>query len=274
MKEMTIKDIQRVSLDMLREIHDFCVKNNLKYSLSGGTLLGAIRHNGFIPWDDDIDIQMPQQDYLFFIKNFNSTNGLKVFSSIVDGCEHTRLRLAKVCDIKKTKVDYGPLKWTEDEVGVCVDVQPCVGAPNDIQDAKKFLKKYNTYMRLGRCYASKYISFRDIFRFTSPKERFKAFVYKFISPFVSKGWYTKLIKHQFTYEYDKSDYFMASPHYQMREWQSKQNMSDFILHKFEDTEFYIMSGWDANLQKLYGDYMKLPPEKERISHDFFRYYWK
>lgn len=271
---MSKKDIQSVSLEILKDIHEFCVKNNLKYSLSGGTLLGAIRHNGFIPWDDDIDIQMPWNDYLYFIHHYQSTKGYKVFSSLVDGCEYTRLRLAKVCDITKTKVDFGPLKFTNEDVGIFVDVQPCVGAPNNVIDAQKFMEKLATRLRMAYCYATRYIKWRDILKYESSLKRLKTFVFKFFSPFVGKKSYMKFLKLQSSYDYDSSEYFIASPHYKMREWQPKQNMENFELQRFEDSDFYIMSGWDANLKSLYGDYMKLPPENERVAHDFFRYYWK
>ena len=70
MKEMTIQEIQQVTLEILKDVHEFCVDNNIRYSLSGGTLLGAIRHNGFIPWDDDADIQLPRPDYDRFIRTY------------------------------------------------------------------------------------------------------------------------------------------------------------------------------------------------------------
>ena len=274
MKKMTTKDVQDVSLDILKDVHRFCEVYKLHYSLSGGSLLGAIRHNGFIPWDDDVDIQMPRPDYDFFVSNYRSSKGYEVFSSEVDGCENTRLRLAKVCDVKKTFVDLGPLKWTDVPVGIGIDIEPCDGAPDNNEEAKRHMRKLIMLSRVKNCYLARFVSWKDIFKYDSYEKIIKTIGTKLMSPFIGKSWWDKYMKHQSKYDYNSSNYFIASPHYRMREWQPKKNMENFILHKFEDSEFYIMSGWDANLKSLYGDYMKLPPEDKRISHDFNRYYWK
>jgi len=76
------------------------------------------------------------------------------------------------------------------------------------------------------------------------------------------------------YDFSESKYFFCTPHYGMDEWQLQKNMESFVLHRFEDSEFYIMSGYDYNLRSLYGNYMKLPPENKRVTHDYNRYYWK
>ena len=274
MKEMTVKDVQKLSLDILKDVHEFCTNNGIKYSLSGGTLLGAIRHDGFIPWDDDIDIQMPRPDYNKFVRSYYSSNGYKVFSCEVDGFEKTRLRLAKVCDVEKSIVDLGPLKWTNETIGVGIDIEPCDGAPDNIKEAEKFIKRLINLSRKKNCYAAKYISWREITKYKSMSKRFKFSISKILSPLFTDKWWLKYMAHQSKYDYSSSDFFIASPHYGMREWQPKKNMENFELHKFEDSEFYIMSGWDANLKSLYGDYMKLPPEDKRVTHDFNRYYWK
>lgn len=73
-KPLRIEDIKRISLDILIDVHEFCVNNNIHYSLGYGTMLGAVRHKGFIPWDDDIDIIMLRQDYEKFIKSYRSEN--------------------------------------------------------------------------------------------------------------------------------------------------------------------------------------------------------
>ena len=80
MRKMTLDEIQAVNLEIMKEIHVFCVNNHINYSLAYGSLIGAIRHKGFIPWDDDIDIMMPHQDYELFSKTFKSSKGYELLS--------------------------------------------------------------------------------------------------------------------------------------------------------------------------------------------------
>ncbi len=271
---MTIEEIQQVSLDILKDVHNFCVENNIRYSLSGGTLLGAIRHNGFIPWDDDVDIQLPRPDYDRFIRTYQSKKGYKLFSRETSG-ESVRLRIARVCEMEKTYVDTGLIPWCSEKTGIWIDILQVDGAPNSKEQAKKHIKRLSFWFHLYGWWRIKIVPLYSIIKQqASCREKIKFCLKKIIACFIPNNVLDKTLEFMKTYNYEESSFFCASPHYGLGEWQPKKNMEHFILHKFEDTEFYVMSGYDNNLRSLYGDYMQLPPENKRITHNYNRYYWK
>ena len=276
MKEMTLKEVQQVSLEILQEFHDFCVKNNIHYSLSGGSLLGAIRHNGFIPWDDDIDVQMPRPDYDKFVHTYVSGDKYKLFCRELSEFNNWNIGFpyARLCDVQKTIVDQGLKPLFPEGIGLGIDILPCDGMPSDEKEARIHLKK-NLIMQ-ERAYWSciKLLPWTSVSKAKGLKEKLKFVIKKVISSIYGLQSFDRVYKTKKKYDYKTSDYFFAIPHYGMREWQPKENMESFILHQFENRQFYIMSGWDANLSSLFGDYMILPPENKRIAHSFNRYYWK
>ncbi len=265
-----------MSLDLLQDFHNFCVKNGLHYSLSGGTLLGAIRHNGFIPWDDDIDVQMPRPDYDRFIHTYHSENGYKVYSRELSDFAQRKMTYcyARLCDMEKTVVDTGILSWIPEKVGLWIDILPCDGMPDSFEDAELHLKKINSLVLKAYWLGVRYSSWSNIYKGKSISKKIKFAVKKVLSVGIKENLFEKLLRLRKKYDFTESSHFFVTPHYKMGKWQPKKNMENFELHKFEDSEFYIMSGWDANLKSLYGDYMKLPPEDKRVTHDFNRYYWK
>ena len=124
MREMSLKDIQGVSLDILNEIHEFCQGNSIRYTLYYGTLLGAIRHNGFIPWDDDVDIAMPRPDYDRFINSYVSKKGYKLFSREINENENVYIPFSRVCEMEKTMVISPIIPWCSSLTGVWIDIFP------------------------------------------------------------------------------------------------------------------------------------------------------
>lgn len=132
---MQLRDIQKVSLEILKDVHEFCISNDIKYSLGSGTMLGAVRHKGFIPWDDDIDIVMPRPDYERFKNTFRSSQGYVLVKE-----EDSYIAFVRVCDkefLDKSLFEKTVLMPFE-------DAQFCVA-----QGWDKILKvNYGDYMKL------------------------------------------------------------------------------------------------------------------------------
>ena len=268
MKKMTIKDIQKVSLDIMRDVHEFCVENNIKYSLQGGTLLGAIRHNGFIPWDDDIDIVMPRPDYERFCKTYRSKNGHQLVSRHNNDCY---LMFARVCDTEKTFVKC-EIPWTNISTGVFVDIFPLDGAEDDFEIASNRMNEIHRLFQKSLRVRGKYLKWSDAHGI---KEKVKLIakniVYHHSNVFDEYDKRCKEIPYGSTNHYCNIAYL----EYGMKEYHRTDVLKERVLHPFEDAEFYIMKGFDEALHEKFGDYMILPPEEKRITkHSVYRHYWK
>ena len=274
MIEMTITEVQQVSLDILKDVHEFCDKNNIKYSLCGGTLIGAVRHNGFIPWDDDVDIVMPRPEYDKFIHTYKSEKGYELFSPEIKRLKEVRLRISKVCDINKTVMDKGFYDWTEEEVGIGIDIIPADGAPDDEYTAMKFIKDYRRKARLLNCYRVKYASFKSLKEQGNLFQRMVFLVKKVIGYCVGPKSINDIVSFQKKIDYNSTSHFCAGVLYGKGEWLPKSIFDKLVLHKFEDTAFYISSQYDQYLSSLFGNYMQLPPKEKQVSHEFYSYYWK
>ena len=127
----TISEIQKIDLELLKQFLKICDKHNLKYYIIGGTLLGAIRHKNFIPWDDDIDVAMPRKDFDIFLKVAN--NELKdnyKLSTYFNNKEH-RYYLPKLVDLNTTIMEKRYEKINK-ETHVFIDIFPIDGTPNNI----------------------------------------------------------------------------------------------------------------------------------------------
>ena len=269
MKEMTTKDIQRVSLDILRDVHSFCVQNNIRYSLQGGSLLGAIRHNGFIPWDDDIDIIMPRPDYDKFCKTYHSSHNYKLICRENQTCY---LMFARVCEMEKTLVDCVLCSWTTQQTGVWIDIFPADGAEDDFQEAKKRIDKATDIWKVCLQTRRSYSSLSNMTGFMMKlKQFFRKILYSHRDLFDKHYKLCKLIPYGSTNHYSNIAYLG----YGMKEYHRTAVMDSFILHNFEDSQFYIMQGYDEALKEKYGDYMQLPPVDQQVARHYFeKFYWR
>lgn len=132
MRKIEIEELRKILLELMDEIHAFCEKHGLKYYLSGGTLIGAIRHKGFIPWDDDIDIHMPRPDYEKFLELFPKESENVLLENRLN--DKYRYTYAKVCK-KNTLVVEHAMDGGVDE-GVFIDVFPLDALGNTEEEAK------------------------------------------------------------------------------------------------------------------------------------------
>lgn len=272
MEKMNTKDIQLQSLKVLKDVHEFCKNNHINYTLYGGTLIGAIRHQGFIPWDDDIDIAIPRPDYERFVRSYQSANGYQLFARERQGND-VYLAYARVCDMKESYVRAETYPWSKFKTGVWIDVFPLDGMPSDMDSAIKHTQKANRiFEKTNRA--------RGIMAALNARGKESKLVYllktigwRMILPYY-KQW-NKLIAVCKKYNFNNSSYFsnIAFGGYGIKEYCPKEVFKDgFILHPFEDSEFYIMAGYDMALRMKYGDYMTPPPADKQVAQHGYDYF--
>lgn len=274
MKEMTTKEVQQVSLDILRDVHDFCVKNGIKYTLQGGTLIGAVRHKGFIPWDDDVDIAMSRPDYDRFIQTYTSEKGYKVFSRELEDCGDVYIAFSRICDLNKTFVDDSNSPCTSMKKGVWIDLFPLDGVENSLFRCKARINVMKFLWHVGTIKRRAHTPFSEV---SSAKEKGKLLIRKMLAPFLSYRFIDKHISMCKAIEWENSTFYsnLAFLGYGIRERHHKRVLDETILVSFEQEFFYIMKGYDEALREKYGDYMQLPPKEKQVrGHDINKYYWK
>lgn len=273
MKKMSLKDIQQVSLNILKDVHQFCVDHQISYTLFGGTMIGAIRHQGFIPWDDDVDIAMPRPDYEKFLASYKSNNGYKLFAS---GTKENFLAFSRVCEMNDTRVVNEILPWSNQQTGVWIDIFPLDGAPDD-KDKSVVLLKSLRRRWVKCCYAraahAPYSSAKNLMG--KIKLLIKKSIYN--DTFIPVDYVVrKYIETATKIVWGETNHFWNCSYlrYGMREYQEMNDFSYTIQVSFEDSLFFVCNGYDHLMRTKYGDYMQLPPnEKQKSNHALCSYYW-
>ncbi|WP_294111993.1 phosphorylcholine transferase LicD [uncultured Fibrobacter sp.] len=270
MKELTLKDLQLCSLEILKDVHNFCESEHLHYSLAYGTLLGAVRHKGFIPWDDDVDIYMPRPDYEKFFKAFNSCNNVAVHES------ESYIAFGRVCDVKKTIVKT-TLPWTKSKnLGVWIDVFPIDG----IGDEKNVFSQ--TILELDELF-NKQLAVRrslpSLFSQLTPTRMLKQVCRKIKYCSLNINEINQKIKETcLMHPYESTNYCsqLACPGNKDKEFFKKSFFEEYVELEFEGKKLKAVKDWDAVLKMNFSDYMQLPPIDQRVAHssDHTKFYWK
>ncbi|MDT3366267.1 MAG: LicD family protein [Bacteroidota bacterium] len=148
MKPLTLQELHAIDLDILKEIDAFCRPRGIRYSLSFGTLLGAVRHKGFIPWDDDIDLVMPREDYDRFRKEFTSDRFRFIDRESNPACY---LTFGRVVETEKTHIaSMQPWHSPAINTGAWVDIFPMDYVPDDREEYMCLYRVFNRLLKMAR----------------------------------------------------------------------------------------------------------------------------
>ena len=271
-KPLNFEKVQQIALGVLKNIHQVCEDQNLRYTLAYGTLIGAIRHKGFIPWDDDIDIMMPRPDFdklveyynthetgPYKLMNLNNTSGYPYFNT-------------RVCDTR-TYIDV----TNEDSYGMGIFVDVCAmdGLGSNWNEACAIMSKSK------KLCSSMFLATRNKFHIgltKGIKKKLLKYPAYLITHALGRSFFIRkmeqLVKNR---DYDSSSYvgcLLWSTYSPQKEVIKKEWIENFEKRIFEDSDFFVSSYYHEILTQIYGDYMKLPPEKDRIYHHLYYAYKK
>lgn len=260
MRPINDKDeLRAIQLDILDCVVEFCNQHNLRYFLSSGTLLGAVRHKGYIPWDDDIDLYMPRNDYNRFVNTFNDYSDKLELKC--QGSKKYLYTFAKVCN-KHTLLLEDEVKGFE--LGINIDIFPVDFITDNINKRKKLWKWKKKLFRIRRaklqdtCFLDSkfnYLCYRYV---PIPLAIIDKIIHKLFQDNKPTGTMCNLTESGGRYDGCFSRECIEGEPTEV---------------EFEGKRYKAMNGWDEYLKATYGsDYMQLPPEDQRVTHHFKAYH--
>lgn len=257
MNKLTRQEIRNIQIVILDEIDRFCRANNIKYMLAYGTLIGAVRHKGFIPWDDDVDVMMTRPEYEKFKKKYTDSADFGFISREIDPTY--MFSFGRLYDKHTVKLLYGE---TKKEYGVCIDVYPMDGAPlsdSEFEQQVSEMKRLNNKRHL----IAKIIAVMYKFHLSILSRP----IYKIYGKLMDKK---RLVIQRYKFEDEVFCACLASSGYVKHLSDNIRNVREL---EFEGKKYFVPVGYDAFLREYYGDYMQLPPEDQRVPYHNSNYYW-
>lgn len=261
MHQIDIDELKLKQLEILQYVDQFCQENDIDYFLDGGTLLGAIRHKGYIPWDDDLDIGLLRKDYNKLLAIFNQKNRNTNYELIGSEINNSYPYIySKIID-KKT-ILYEPDEKAL-KLSVNIDVFPYDDIPVNIKDLKVLYRKRSLYTTLSQ------LQYGAIYPDSILKKLIIS-VAQIILAFFPRGFFARKMicsikqhckNNQSGYVSD----FTGTVSFKC----DKQAFDSYVMKEFEGKMFKVPERYDLLLTAIYGDYMKLPPVEERVSHHRF-----
>lgn len=263
-----LKDMQNLLYGMMKDLHDICQRHNLYYVIFAGTMLGAIRHQAIIPWDDDIDICMPRGDYEKFCRIINKQYSEK-YTVKVHPQENYAYPFAKFCLNDSLLIETMMLpKYSR--LMLYIDVFPLDGYPSEDEETKHF-KKIRHY-KSARCMSVMRVGVSR----TWWKKPYALVHYLRFLPYRLIG-YEHFLKKELEeterYDYNASEILSIGDCFQKGKIE-KSVFENRRLYSFGALQLWGIADYDAHLTRLYGDYMTPPPMDKRVTHHFYKLYVK
>ena len=253
-----LEQLKKKETDMLKEFISICEKLNLKYYLAYGTLIGAIRHKGFIPWDDDIDVVMPRKDYEIFLEKAQALLPEHLFLQHSGTEPDYMMSFAKIRNSNTTFMQISDRKFKINH-GVFIDIIPLDFCPDDEKEYQKILQKKKRYdFRIN--------NYLDYGTTKNINTKIKIYIYKILYPSLKflKKRREKLYKsishgNKFTVFCFSKPWLNTAP----VEW-----FGEGVEVDFEGLKAIVPKGYHEWNTQLYGDYMQLPPLSEQVPHHY------
>lgn len=255
----TIERIQQSIFPIICEISDFCRERGIRYYLCAGTCLGAVRHQGFIPWDYDADIMFPREDYERFVREYHAFSERKYEIGALDVDPEWKRQFGRVWD-GDTVLRHKNLQDTE--VGACVDIFPIDGFPTGNLSRKIFMKRMRILEALG--YAASKTQYHE-------KERFKAVkkvLHFFLKPIGWRFFSARMNRLGKKCPMAGAKYcgVATAPEYGVREVMDSEVFADAVEMPFNGVPMLVPKEYDRYLTNLYGDYMSVPEGAKEHSY--------
>lgn len=269
MKEITFDEIKEIELGVLRDFHKVCEENGFHYSMMGGTLLGAVRHKGFIPWDDDIDVMMPRPDYEKF-KAYCMTNKTS-FDLICNELYPTYGYMFPKLSNPNTVIRDQNIDRYNLRTGVGLDIFIYDGMGNSLEEARKLFNSSRAERELLVA-----ANWKHFFKSKTHPWYYEPFRFALFAASRPVN-YTKLIS-KIENKYRKYDFYKCNyvgnlcSDMRARSILPRECFDDYVDLEFEGEHFKAIKGYEEYLTTLFGDYMQLPPVEKRVTHHTFKAY--
>ena len=264
---MKVEDIQKKILEIFIEFKKICKKYNLRYYAIGGTCIGAIRHKGFIPWDDDMDVAMPLDDYIEFRKV--APTELKEPFELLDylnkSQEHKLVSFMKLQNKNTTFIESVEKNYPSRYKGIFIDIMPIIGISKNRIANRMFQNRLQLYFYLNKIRNTNYSE-----RTTRKGKIIWKIFHVFVKNKNKEYYYEKMEKLYKKYTFsENNDVFFAWRIPLTKPYSNTFNYKWFqstIELPFENTTICVPSGYEEYLTKDFGNYMKLPPKEKQVSN--------